>query len=83
MQLITIAPKSTSLPTGAKPESVEHEWVPVLERLPDDGEPVHVMLAQSREIRIAWRGNYQSTGAWFDAETRHPIYETIDNWRAR
>jgi hypothetical protein len=72
-----------ALPIEAEPESAEATWINVTERLPGDGELVQVILEGSREIRIAWRGNYQSTGAWFDAQTHHPIYETIVHWKAR
>jgi hypothetical protein len=85
MELLTSPSLATSFlpePEVAIPESVEPAWIHVLEQLPEDGEPVDVMLERSRQIRIAWRGHYQSTGAWFDAKTRQPIYETIAHWKA-
>lgn len=66
-----------------KPRSVRRTWINVEERLPDDGELVQVILARSQEIRVACRGHYQRTAAWFDSETRTPIYETVTHWRAR
>ncbi len=58
-------------------------WVLASERLPEDGVPVQVELANSGEVRLASRGHYQSTGAWFDEETHVPIYESITQWRPR
>jgi hypothetical protein len=58
-------------------------WVHVIDRLPEDGELVHVIIARTREIRTASRGHYESTSAWFDAKTHEPIYETILHWKAR
>jgi Protein of unknown function (DUF551) len=83
MELMMDSPIAASFSTEAKPESVESPWVHVVARLPDDGEPVQVMLERSREIRIACRGHYQSTGAWFDSQTHTPIYETVTHWKAR
>jgi hypothetical protein len=80
MQTITSLPITAALSVPAGP--IESIWVEVAQRLPDDGERVQVMLEQSLEIRTAWRGHYQSTGAWFDARTRTPIYETVLRWRA-
>jgi hypothetical protein len=82
MELLT----SASLETSFSPEpevATPDAWIHVLEQLPEDGEPVDVILERSHEIRIAWRGHYQSTGAWFDAKTRQPIYEPIAHWKAR
>jgi hypothetical protein len=79
---------SPSLATSLSPEpeapseSIEPAWIHVLEELPEDGEAVQVKLERSDKIRTAWRGHYQSTGAWFDAETHAPIYETIALWKA-
>jgi len=83
MELIGNKPAAAPFPIDAKPESTEPGWKRVLERMPDDGVPVQVMMEGSREIRMAWCGHYQRTGAWFDAKTHVPIYEPIAHWKAR
>jgi hypothetical protein len=82
MELL-ISPVAAPLAIAAKPTSVERRWTLVTERLPQDGKLVQVILEGSREIRVACRGHYQSTSAWFDAATHTPIYETIARWKAR
>jgi hypothetical protein len=77
------SPPIAAMPIDVKPQSLEPTWIDVTDRLPDDGETVHVMLERSRNVRVAWRGHYESTGAWFDAETRGPIYEAITRWKPR
>jgi len=69
--------------TDVQAEIVQPAWIRVTDRLPEDGELVSVILDRTREIRTAWRGHYQSTGAWFDAKTHGPIYEKIMHWKAR
>jgi hypothetical protein len=83
MDLAVSVPMENLLSTEGKPEPVESMWVRALERLPDDAELVHVILPASREIRIACRGRYQSTSAWFDAQTHNPIYEMVTHWKPR
>ena len=78
MESLNIQP--TALPSSTSVEE-EIEWHCVIDELPEDGEPVEVMLERTHEIRIAHRGHYQSTGAWFDAETHTPIYEAIVHWK--
>jgi hypothetical protein len=82
MELLLSPPLATRLSIDAKPNAVEAVWISVTDRLPDDGQPVQVLMQHSRAILTAWRGHYQSTGAWFDAETHQPIYETIAHWRS-
>jgi hypothetical protein len=82
MELVTWRPIAASFSIDAKPQSAERTWINVKERLPDDGELVQVILEGSREIRVACRGNYQSTSAWFDERTHTPIYETATHWKA-
>jgi len=82
MELL-ISPDPASVAFAAKPTSLEPTWTLVTDQLPQDGKLVEVMLERSSEIRIACRGHYESTGAWFDAITHTPIYETIAHWRAR
>jgi hypothetical protein len=79
MEMIAIAPTEVSFVSAA----VEPLWINVVERMPKDGELVHVLLEHSRDIRLASRGDYQSTSAWFDAQTHSPIYETIIHWKPR
>jgi hypothetical protein len=83
MTLLVEPPASTMRPAGTEPEPEEFGslWIDVSERLPIDGDRVQVKLTGSNEIRIAFRGHYQSTGAWFDAATRGPIYDTITYWK--
>ena len=75
-------PMAMSLSLEAKPQSPKGIWINVKERLPDDGELVQVMFERSGEIHVACRGHYQSTGAWFDAQTHTPIYEAVTRWKA-
>jgi hypothetical protein len=82
MDLI-ISPLAALVAIAAKPTRIERTWTLVTERLPQDGKLVQVILEGSREIRVACRGHYQSTSAWFDAATHTPIYETIAHWKAR
>ena len=81
MEMILSPPRKAALSVTADPESIDVIWIDVAERLPDDGECVQVMLEHSLEVRNACRGHYQSTSAWFDAESRTPIYDTILRWR--
>ena len=78
MQLLNT--DATVVSSGA-PEQEEVEWHCVIDELPEDGARVEVMLERTHEIRMACRGHYQSTGAWFDSETHTPIYETIVCWK--
>ena len=82
MELLS-SPDAASAAFAANPRSLEPAWTLVTEQLPQDGKLVQVMLERSSEIRIACRGHYESTSAWFDASTHTPIYETIAHWRAR
>jgi hypothetical protein len=82
MELMS-GPIAALVAIAAKPTSVEPIWTRVTERLPQDGKLVQVILERSREIRVACRGQYESTSAWFDAITHTPIYETIAHWKAR
>jgi len=82
MELLS-SPVAAPLAMAAKPTRLEPTWTLVTEQLPQDGKLVQVMLERSCEIRIACRGHYESTSAWFDAITHTPIYETIAHWRAR
>lgn len=72
--------RPAALPPG-KPIGEQVDWHCVVDELPEDGEPVEVVLERTHEIRIAHRGHYQSTSAWFDVETHTPIYETIVQWK--
>ncbi len=79
MQVLSNPRSAAFLPVAT--QQPETDWIHVLDHLPDDGELVEVLLKRTREIRIACRGHYQSTGAWFDSETHTPIYDTVVHWR--
>jgi Protein of unknown function (DUF551) len=81
MELIESSPIARACSINTESETADSTWIQVSERMPEDREPVHVMLEKSREILTAWRGHYQSTGAWFDARTATPIYEKIVRWK--
>jgi hypothetical protein len=81
MELIARSPIAAACPIDTESKPAASEWKHVIEQMPEDGEPVHVRLEHSQEILTAWRGRYQSTGAWFDARTSTPIYEKIVHWK--